>query len=338
MNSYTSNFKKILFGLFLISLYELSLYSFLGNPSIFESNIFERHIIKPDNRSAFVVATKIEQSLKKNYKYIQIGGSGGLHGVKPNLISNDYYNASCCRSTSLEGYGHIGNHIINKLNKKYGNEKRELIYVLSPFSIITNNDGPNMNFANLAFAKLLYNNLLSKKGQVLNSLPSQNLRPPFSLNSSAYKSIKLNSEMSLKGFESSEKIYLTSHKNNGYIPFYSSTKIIYPSEVYFKDVLTNKVLLIDWAKDMAQKGNDNNYTFTVVFLPSPIPINEKDLNTLNKIAEEIQKIDNITVMQNFINDKNFLDFSKWGDNVHMSPIGAESFSLSYSKSFNEKRN
>jgi len=328
MNSYISSFKTFFFGFTLIIVYELFIYIFLGHPSIYESNLFERHLIKPDNRAAFVVATKIEQALKKDYKYIQIGGSGGLHGIKPKFISDKYFNASCCRNTGVDGYGIIGKFIISELNNRYGAKERELVYVLSPLSF----PHESSSFSN-SFTKTLYENFSSSKGKALNRLPSQNLRPPFKSSKLSYESIKLDSVMTLEGMESGNDIYSFSHDNSGYIPFFEKTKLEYPPKNYFPEVLTQKDNFIRWVEEIAMAGKNLNYKFVIVILPFPLELKEKDMKIVYEVIKEVKKINNVTILTEFLNDKRYQDDSIWGDNVHMAPAGATLFSKELAKLF-----
>jgi len=321
MNSYIFSFKTFFISLILIAIYEFSLNIFFEKPSVYDSNFFEKHIIRPDSRASFVIATKMYQALNEDYQYIQIGGSGGLHGVNPALVSKDYFNASCCRIASLEGYGIIGTKIIKELNKKNGFKGRNLVYVLSPLSF------PHQQsmFSN-HLSKTLSENFISQKGTAINSLPSQNLRPPFKFNDLPFESIKLDKTMTLKNMESAEKIYNISLKNNGYIPFYNKINIEYPPENYFEEVLLQKENFIDWVEEISLTGKSNNYRLLVVILPLPFELEKQDIMAIKKIIFEMKKIDNVKVLDEFIEDKSFHDQMLWGDNVHMSPVGSTLFS------------
>ena len=79
-------------------------------------------------------------------------------------------------------------------------------------------------------------------------------------------------------------------------------------------------------KEISWIGKNNNYRFFIAILPLPFELDKKDMEAIQDIVFEMKKIDNVKVVDEFIEDKSFHDQMLWSDNVHMNPAGSTLFS------------
>lgn len=322
MNSYIFSFKKIIFAIFIILILEYLILYFLKPPSVFDSNLFERNYIKPDNRASFIIASKIEQSQNVDYKFIQVGGSEGLHGVIPKKLNKNYYNASCCRNTGYLGYEIIAYTILDNLNKKYGNKSRNVLLVLSPSSIPHENN----NLIENDLSKLLEENFISKKGILLNSVPSISFRSKLSLKKNSYESIKLNTTMTLDAY-ATEQIYNILLANDGFIKFPNTGIFNYPNKDHFIKIYNNISIFENWLNRFELKLKQRNAKLTVIFTPAPFTYKNEDKIFIYKIINKIKEdFSGVNVIDQFVFDKSFNFHEYWGDDIHLNQNGAKIFS------------
>ncbi len=278
----------------------------------------EGTLLENNNRAKFVIAEKMSHIKKNKFDIIQVGGSSGLHASQPNIVNTylkdkKYFNLSCCRDTSFQGYRFLLEAALKSTKAKIS------VLYLSPLSL----PSPTGNPISSELGDSIYDSYLGPWSNIKTA--SQNWRyyivnktfnpnnPEWSNNPLGKHKILLDNTMTLQ-YLTPENIQQHIKNDSGWLPHYD---VITPtSETWTKAESEYFLKEIQYFEEMLEKYDAKMY---MIFNPSPYNSNilTQELETI--IEKGFSKLENIKLITKF---NTFWELEMFNDDVHLNSKGS----------------